>query len=51
MSAFPALNNAELESISNILGDTTTGFTGSEISRLLSLCHIPDAWPIQIGRH
>ena len=45
MSTFPALNNAELESISNILGDTTTGFTGSEISRLLSLCHIPDAWP------
>lgn len=45
MSAFPALNNAELESISNILGDTSTGFTGSEIGRLLLLCHIPDAWP------
>lgn len=45
MARFPYLTNSELERISNILGDTSSGFTGSEISRLLSICHIPDAWP------
>ena len=39
---FPSLNNSELERISNILGATTSGFTGSEITRLLALCSIPD---------
>lgn len=45
MSNFPTFDNSELERISNILGDTITGFTGSEIGRLLSLCGIPDALP------
>lgn len=45
MANFPYLTNSELERISNILGDTSSGFTGSEISRLLSICSIPDAWP------
>lgn len=45
MANLPYLTNSELERISNILGDTSSGFTGSEISRLLSLCNIPDAWP------
>ncbi len=39
---FPRLNNSELESICNILGDTQQGFTGTEIGRLLNLCSIPD---------
>ncbi len=42
---FPSLNNSELERISNILGDTNTGFTGTEIGRLLELCSIPDIQP------
>jgi len=45
MAVFPNLNNSELERVSNILGDTSNGFTGSEIGRLLTLCSIPDACP------
>lgn len=45
MANFPYLTISELERISNVLGDTSSGFTGSEISRLLSLCNIPDAYP------
>lgn len=45
MASFPYLTNGELERISDILGDTSSGFTGSEISRLLSICKIPDALP------
>lgn len=39
---YPLLYNSELESLSNILGATNTGFTGSEISRILQICNIPD---------
>lgn len=39
---FPRLLNSELEEISNILGATDGRFTGSEISRLLEICAIPD---------
>lgn len=39
---FPRLINSEVEEISNILGATNGGFTGSEISRLLEVCSIPD---------
>ncbi len=45
MGQFPRLTESEVERISNILGDTASGFTGSEIGRLLEICHIPDAWP------
>jgi len=45
MINLPYLTNSELERISNILGETSSGFTGSEISRLLAICNIPDAWP------
>jgi uncharacterized protein (TIGR02391 family) len=31
-----------IESISRVLGDTSEGFTGSEIGKLLSECRIPD---------
>lgn len=37
---------AELEAISRILGDTSHGFTGSEIERLLSACDMRDPGPI-----
>lgn len=39
---YPLLYNSELESLSNILGATNTGFTGSEISRILQICNKPD---------
>lgn len=39
---FPRVNNSELERLCNVLGDTSTGFSGSEIGRLLSICSIPD---------
>ena len=45
MANLPYLTNSELERISNILGETSSGFTGSEISRLLAICNIPDALP------
>ncbi len=45
MANFPHFTNSELERISRILGDTNLGFTGSEISRILSICCIPDALP------
>ncbi len=44
MAKFPYLTNSELEQIANILGDTSSGFTGSKISKLLTICSIPDAW-------
>jgi len=34
-----------LESIAKVLGDTSDGFTGSEIGKLLDECNIPDSWP------
>jgi uncharacterized protein (TIGR02391 family) len=37
--------SADLEAISKVLGDTLTGLTGSEISRLLEECQIPDVSP------
>lgn len=39
---YTKLLNSELEKISNILGATNGGFTGSEISGLLMICSIPD---------
>lgn len=45
MVNLPYLSNSELEQISNILGETSSGFKGSEISRMLAICNIPDAWP------
>lgn len=33
MAAAPMLNDANLEALCNVLGDTGTGLTGSEIAR------------------
>ncbi len=40
-----------LQSISDILGDTQEGFSGSEIGNLLSGCNIPDPLPNYTKRH
>lgn len=40
-----------LQSISDILGDTGRGFSGSEIGRYLNECHIPDIDPTMTKRH
>lgn len=39
---YPMLSSSEIESLSNIIGATETGLTGSEITRILQLCRIPD---------
>lgn len=45
MTAIPPFGEAHLEEICNVLGDTTTGLTGSEISALLDRLGIPDLNP------
>ncbi|MFZ5571001.1 MAG: hypothetical protein ACOZF0_11385 [Thermodesulfobacteriota bacterium] len=39
------IDEANLEQISNVLGDTETGLTGNEIGRYLGECGIPDPLP------
>ncbi|MEZ5537054.1 MAG: hypothetical protein R3F02_15705 [Thiolinea sp.] len=41
----PTFDNGVLESVSEVLGDTEKGFTGSEIGRYLKECNIPDILP------
>jgi len=41
----PAFNEANLEQVCNVLGDTSTGLTGSEIGRYLRECGIDDPNP------
>jgi len=45
MAAEPMLNDANLEALCNVLGDTGTGLTGSEIGRYLRDCGIADPLP------
>jgi len=45
MTRLPPFDAQHLTSISKILGDTTTGLTGSEISYLLGDCKVPDTSP------
>lgn len=40
-----------VEEVANILGETTFGFTGSEIGRLLADCGIEDPYPGTTKRH
>ena len=51
MAAAPTLNDATLQALSDILGDTGTGLTGSEIGRHLSECGIADPNPQATKRH
>lgn len=41
----PSLDIGVLQSVSDILGDTERGFSGSEIGRYLKECNIPDIAP------
>lgn len=45
MPTIQKLDLGILQSICQVLGDTQTGFTGSEIAKLLAECHIPDPTP------
>ncbi|MDA2923305.1 TIGR02391 family protein [Acidobacteria bacterium AH-259-L09] len=51
MSVIPKLNDTHLEAICNIIGDTSGGLTGSEITRLLQRCGIEDPLPSYTKRH
>ena len=46
----PSFNEATLEQICNVLGDTETGLTGSEIGRYLRDCGITDPNPTATKR-
>ena len=45
MAAIPSLNESHLQALCEVLGDTTSGLSGSEIGRYLSECNIPDPTP------
>ncbi len=51
MAAAPELNDATLQAICDILADTQTGLSGSEIGRHLSACGIADPTPQATKRH
>lgn len=46
----PSFNEANLEQVCNVLGDTSTGLTGSEIGRYLGECGINDPMPSMTKR-
>ncbi len=51
MAAIPQLDEPNLQAISDILGDTGTGLTGTEIGRYLRECGLPDPIPQMTKRH
>jgi uncharacterized protein (TIGR02391 family) len=51
MAAVPSFADANLQALCDILGDTQTGLTGSEIGRYLASCNIPDLEPQLTKRH
>lgn len=51
MPAHPPFNEPNLQAIADILGDTSTGLTGSEIGRYLKDCGIADPEPSMTKRH
>lgn len=51
MPVHPSFDKPNLEAIADILGDTSTGLTGSEIGRYLRECGIPDPDPSLTKRH
>jgi uncharacterized protein (TIGR02391 family) len=42
MASAAPFNEGTIESIAHVVGDTSSGFTGAEIARLLRVCRIPD---------
>jgi uncharacterized protein (TIGR02391 family) len=51
MAAIPKFDEANLQAISDILGATDTGLTGSEIGRYLRECGFSDPLPQMTKRH
>lgn len=51
MAAIPKLDQAHLQAVCDIIGDTAEGLTGSEIGRLLAQCGINDPQPAMTKRH
>jgi len=49
--AIPAFDLGVLQSICDILGDTSDGFTGAEIGRFLPECNIDDPLPAMTKKH
>ncbi len=51
MTAVPAFDEANLRAICDVLGDTASGLTGSEIGRILQDCGIDDPLPGSTKRY
>jgi len=51
MAAIPSFGEAHLQRVCDILADTRTGLTGSEIGRLLGQLGIEDPQPSDTKRH
>jgi uncharacterized protein (TIGR02391 family) len=51
MPAIPEFSHTELESICNVLADTSRGLTGSEMGSILARLGIPDPMPTITKRH
>jgi uncharacterized protein (TIGR02391 family) len=51
MATIQAFDETKLQAICDVLADTSTGLTGSEISRLLRDCNIADPEPTITKRH
>jgi uncharacterized protein (TIGR02391 family) len=51
MARIQAFDSVKLRSICDVLGDTSSGLSGSEISQLLQSCSIPDPNPTQTKRY
>ena len=51
MAAEPKLNDARLQALCDIIGDTDAGLTGSEIGRCFASCNIADPHPGSTKRH
>jgi uncharacterized protein (TIGR02391 family) len=51
MAHIPKIDEANLQAICDILGDTNTGLTGPEIGRYLRECGCPDPIPQMTKRH
>jgi hypothetical protein len=49
--AIAKFDEANLQALADILGDTSTGLTGSEIGRYLRECGFPDPIPQMTKRH
>lgn len=51
MAAIPKFDEANLQALCGVLGDTQSGLTGSEIGRYLSESNCPDPTPDMTKRH